>query len=135
MKRNLLLAVVLPGLLLACNQQPSAEQAETQFCNDLAELEVSLVALSQINATSQVRDLRNTRENIADAYQSVRASAAAIEAARVNELQTAYDNFDATVNNISGRETVGDAATDVANSLAEVSAARDRLEADVTCPQ
>jgi hypothetical protein len=133
MKRYLGLLVALPLVLAGC-AQPNTEEAEADLCTNLADLETALVDLSQINTDSQVRELRTAKENVAKAYQNVQDSAATVEEARLNDLQTAYDEFDKTVNDISGRDTVGEAATSVAASMANIQTAREQLSTGLNCP-
>lgn len=132
MKRPYSLLMALPLLLAGCGQ-PSTEQAEAQLCTDLAQFKASLTEFSQINANSQVNDLRGARENVAKSFQAVRDSAATVEAARLDDLQAAQDNIDSTINGISGRETVGEAATQVADSLANAQAAEAAVSSGLNC--
>jgi archaellum component FlaC len=115
--------------------QPTTAEAEATLCNDLGQLEASLAELAQINANSQVNDLRQARENVANAYKNVQTAAQAVEEARLDDLQMAYDDLDKTVNNISGRETVGEATVQIADGMANVKAARQELSAGLQCPQ
>jgi hypothetical protein len=132
MKRALSSLAFLPFLLLACDQ-PTTADLESELCNNLDQLGAALTELSQVNAQSSVSDLRDARDNVAQAYQDVRTSASAVEASRLEDLQVAYDNLDSTVNNISGRETVGEAAGNVATALSNVQAARQQVDADLNC--
>jgi hypothetical protein len=134
MKHSFSLVLALPLLLLGCGQ-PTTQEAEADLCTNLADLGNALGELSQIDANSEVRELTQAKDNVAKAYQSVQDAAATVEAARLNDLQTAYDEFDKTVNDISGRETVGEAATQVASSMANVRTAREQLSAGLSCPQ
>ncbi|TVP64556.1 MAG: hypothetical protein EA342_16045 [Leptolyngbya sp. LCM1.Bin17] len=134
MKQVVWLGLALPLLLLGCDQGPqSAQEAEAELCANLDRLETSLMALSQIDANSQVSELRTARENVASAYQDVRSSAEDVQVARTEELEAAYNDLDTTVDNISGRETVGEAANAVAAGLSNIRAARTQMDADVMC--
>lgn len=135
MKRALGSLIVLPFLLIACDQQPpTTADLESELCTNLDQLGTTLTELSQINAQSSINELQDARQNVANAYQSVRDSATAVEASRVSDLETAYNNLDNTVNSISGQDTIGDAANNVAAAVADLRAARDQIDAEVTCP-
>jgi len=134
MKHSFSLMIALPLLLAGCGQ-PTTAEAEATLCSDLGQLETSLAELAQINANSQVNDLRQARENVANAYKNVQTAAQAVEEARLDDLQMAYDDLDKTVNNISGRETVGEATVQIADGMANVKAARQELSAGLQCPQ
>ncbi|NJL48882.1 MAG: hypothetical protein HC929_17200 [Leptolyngbyaceae cyanobacterium SM2_5_2] len=133
MKLALGVLASLPFLLLACDQ-PTTADLEAEFCNNLDQLSTALDELAAVNAQSQVRDLRSARDNAASAYRAVQDSAAAVQSSRMADMQAAYDNLDSTVNNISGRETVGEAARQVVTALAEVQATREQVDAEVNCP-
>ena len=64
----------------------------------------------------------------------MRSSAEAVEQARLNELETAYGDFQKSVDNISGQETLGEAATTITTRAANVVTAREQLFGDLSCP-
>jgi hypothetical protein len=127
------LALAVIPAVVACGG-PSVEDAEASLCEDLNGLAGALQNLGQINAQSTVNELEAARNDVAKAYESVKASAATVEEARVNDLDTAYSDFESTVNSISGRDTLGEAAITVAAESANVSAARQQLSSGLSCP-
>jgi hypothetical protein len=127
------LALAVIPAVVACGG-PSVEDAEAILCDDLNGLAGALQNLGQINAQSTVNELETARNDVAKAYESVKASAATVEEARINELDTAYSDFESTVNSISGRDTLGEAAITVAAESANVSAARQQLSSGLSCP-
>lgn len=134
MKYTLSPLVFLPFLVMACDQPTTTADLEAELCANLDQFGTALVEISQVNAQSSVSDLRTARENVAQSYQSVRESAAAVEASRLADLEAAYGAFDDTVNNISGDDTLGEAATQVQTSLANIESAREQLDAGLNCP-
>lgn len=122
---------VLP-LVVACSG-PSVEDAEANLCNDLNGLATALQELNQINAQSTVKDVENAQKNVADAYASVRSSAADVQEARLDDLETAYADLEKTVNSIPGGDTLGEAATTIGPSAANVIAAREQLYSNLSC--
>lgn len=131
-RQAILVGIVVP-LVAAC-AGPSVSEAETQLCDDLGQLATALQGLGQINAQSTVNELEAARKNVADSYQAVRSSAEAVEQARLNELETAYGDFQKSVDNISGQETLGEAATTITTRAANVVTAREQLFGDLSCP-
>lgn len=132
LRRGTLGLILLP-ILAACGG-PSVEDAEAQLCSDLNGLATALQGLGELNAESTVRELNQAQQNLADAYTAVRDSAKTVEAARLSNLETAYQNFDQTVNSISGRDTLGEAAVTIKSGAAEVVAAREQMHAALNCP-
>ncbi len=139
MKNNLFnsrikfLALAFIPAMVACGG-PSVEDAEAGLCDDLNGLATAVQNLGQINAQSTVNELESARRDVRTAYESVKSSAATVKEARMDELDTAYSNFDQTVNSISGRDTLGEAATTIAAESANVAAARQQLSAGLSCP-
>jgi hypothetical protein len=127
------LALAFIPAVAACGG-PSVEDAEAGLCDDLNEFAVALQNLGQMNAQSTVREFESARQDIVDAYQSVQASAETVETARLDELDAAYANLDSTVNAISGRDTLGEAAVEINAQAENVAAARQQLYANLTCP-
>ncbi|MBE9140935.1 hypothetical protein IQ254_27680 [Nodosilinea sp. LEGE 07088] len=123
---------VIPAVV-ACGG-PTVEDAEAGLCDDLNGFATALQNLGQLNAQSTVNDLETARSDLAKAYESVKASAATVEEARLNELDTAYTDFETTVSSISGRDTLGEAAITVAAESANVAAARQQLSSGLSCP-
>lgn len=134
MKYALSPLVFLPLLVMACDQPPTTADLEAELCANLDQFGTALVELSQVNAQSSVSDLRAARDNVAQSYQSVRASASAVEASRLADLESAYSALESTVDNISGNDTLGEAATQVQTAFADIQAAREQLDAGLNCP-
>lgn len=127
------LALAFIPAVAACGG-PSVENAEADLCEDLNGFAVALQDLGQINAQSTVNELKAARQDVVDAYQSVKTSAETVETARLDELDTAYADFDKTVTSISGRDTLGEAAIEIATQADNVAAARQQLYSGLNCP-
>jgi hypothetical protein len=131
-QRKLLVLACVPAVV-ACGS-PSVEDAEAGLCDDLNEFAAALQNLGQMNAQSTVREFESARQDVVNAYQSVKASAETVDTARLDELDAAYANFDNTVNSISGRDTLGEAAVEINAQAENVAAARQQLFSGLTCP-
>ncbi|NEQ46496.1 MAG: hypothetical protein F6K00_24315 [Leptolyngbya sp. SIOISBB] len=124
---------ILPLLLAACGGQPSVEDAEASLCGAIDDFGGALAAYSQLDAQSTVDDLQTAREDVVSSYEAMQAAATVVEEARIADVETAYSDLDSTVNGISGRDTLGEAAVDVGTSLANVQAAREQLYSNLSC--
>jgi hypothetical protein len=127
-----LFAVALIPVMAACGT-PSVEDAEASLCQDLNGFAGALSNLAQLNAQSTVKELETAKQEVVKAYQTVQTSADQVEAARLDELETAYNDFDKTVSGISGRDTLGEAAVTVNSAAEEVAAARQQLYSSLNC--
>lgn len=126
------LALAIIPAMVACGG-PSAEEAEAELCEDLGELATALQGLNDISAQSTVNELEDAQAEIAEAYEEVQSAAADVEAARIDELESAYADYESTVNSISGRDTLGEAAITVVGASGEVAVARQQLYSDLIC--
>lgn len=127
-----LLVTGLIATLAACGG-PSVEDTEAALCDDLNSLATALQGMSQITAQSTVDELEAAQQEVADAYESVQASADAVGEARLEELEAAYSNYESTVNSISGGDTLGEAASTITAEAGNVAAARQQLYSGLTC--
>lgn len=125
-------ALALIPAIAACGG-PSIEDAEANLCQDLDSFAGALSNLAQLSAQSTVEEFETAQQDIVEAYQAVQSSADQVEAARLDELETAYNDFDQTVNSIPGRDTLGEAATTIATSAEDVAAARQQLYSSLNC--
>lgn len=124
---------IVPILLVGCGRQPSVEDAEAMLCGAINDFGGAVAAYSQLDAQSTVDDLREVRSGVAESYAAVQSAATALQDARIAELETAYSDLDATVSGISGRDTLGEAASQVGTGLVDVQTAREQLYRDLNC--
>lgn len=127
-----LFALALIPVLAACGV-PSVENAEASLCQDLNGLAGSLGNLAQLNAQSTVKELETAKQDVVKAYSAVQSSADTVEAARLGDLETAYNDFDKTVSSISERDTLGEAAATITTAAEEVAVARQELYVNLNC--
>jgi hypothetical protein len=120
--------------LVGCGQQPSTPEATTAFCQDLATLKQDLATLASLTPQSTVGELNTTRDRIQLSLDKVKRAESTLQNARLDELKKAEENFKKTVNGISKKDTLADAATQVRQAGAEVEAARAQTSAAVQCP-
>ncbi len=133
MKSTMKTLWILPLLLAACGGQPSVEDAEAALCGAIDDFGGALVAYSQLDAQSTVDDLQTAREDVVSSYEAMQTAASTVEAARVADIETAYSDLESTVDGISGRDTLGEAAVEIGAGLATVQAAREQLYSDLSC--
>ncbi|MBA7468647.1 hypothetical protein ES707_03899 [subsurface metagenome] len=126
-------------LILACAGagcvQPTQEQAEAQLCQNLEELGVALQNMQNLNASSSVGDIRDTRDQVQSAMENVRNSADQLADVRIDNLNAAYEDLDQTVQDIPDDATVVEAIQTVRPKVQAVRDARQNLTAELNCPQ
>ncbi len=133
---NKLISLVTFSILVVvgCRQQPSTEQATRAFCQDLSNLRQQLATLSNLTPQSTVGDLLATRDRIEASLNKVKQAGSVLQNAHLDDLRRAENNFKNTVNSISKRATLAEAAAKVKQAGAQVEAARAQLSSTVQCP-
>jgi hypothetical protein len=114
--------------------QAAAEDAVDQLCTDLDALQAAALDLQAIDATNTVDELQAARDDVGQAVADVESSAADVTEARVDDLSTAYENLDETVNGVEGEQTLTEVQADLQAAVVDVITARAELSASLNCP-
>ncbi len=124
-------------LILVCASagctQPTEEEAQAQLCQNLDELGVALQNMAALNASSSVGDVRDARDQVQSAMENVRNSASQLANVRVDDLNTAYNNLDQTVQGLPDDANVTDAIQTISPEVQAVQSARQNLTAELNC--
>jgi hypothetical protein len=124
--------LVLLGILaatafafVACDDEPTQEEANEEFCDDVSELLASLRAIRDLDADSTFEEVEDARERARNAYEGMVESSRDVVDVRLDSVEEAYDELQRTVNAIDEDTTLGDALgavdDDVENLATEVS--------------
>jgi hypothetical protein len=124
-------------LILACAAagctQPTQEQAQAQLCQNLDELGVALQNMAALNASSSVGDIRDARDQVQSAMDNVRNSANQVANVRLENLNTAYNNLDQTVQALPNDASVPEALQTIQPEVQDVRDARQNLSTELNC--
>ncbi|WP_088888890.1 hypothetical protein [Leptolyngbya ohadii] len=134
MRHQLLFATLPVLMLVGCAQAPTTADATADFCQNLASLKQELASLGTLTPNSTVGEFNTTRDRIKIAFDKLNRSATVLQNVKVDDLKKAEENFNKTVSNISPKDTLADAATQVQQAGAEVEAARAQVSSTVSCP-
>ena len=115
------IAAALLGLAGCGGQTP--EEAAAEFCTDLQAFDTAVQQLQQITPENTVGEAKQARDEVADAWKQVTRSAENLAEVRVDSIEDAWKDLERTVNSISNRDTIADAAAEVNASAAQVHAA------------
>ncbi|WP_082122691.1 hypothetical protein [Methanoculleus sediminis] len=136
MKKPGVLFIAL-ALVLACAGagcvQPSEEDAEAQLCQDLEELGAALESMENTSLRSSVGDIRDGRDQVRSAMESVRESAGQLANVRVDELNAAYEDLDQAVQSLPDDLTVVEAIQTIRPQIQAVRDEQRNLYADLNC--
>lgn len=129
--------VALPLILLAgCGgQEPqSIADQQAQLCTDLARLNTSVATLKSMSPSSTVGDFKAARDEVKANFEQVKLTAQNMKAAKVADLETAYQDLDSAIQNIPETATLQQAMSSVAEQVTAVEDARAQMNAELNCP-
>jgi hypothetical protein len=129
--------VALPVMLLAAcgGQAPlSVADQQAQLCTDLARLNTSVATLTSMSPSSTVSDFRAARSEVKANFDQVKLTAQNVQAAKVADLETAYQDLDAAIQSIPETATLQQAQGSVSEQVTALDAARSQMNADLNCP-
>jgi hypothetical protein len=131
---GLAIAALAVIALTACSDdEPSETEAVSAFCSDLDELGSAIEGYSDLTVNSTLDDVESAEEDVQEAFDAVLASADDVADARVDDLEAAYNELLNAGDDISGDDTIGEAATTLITQAAAVADARDDLADSVSC--
>jgi predicted small secreted protein len=124
MKASVLLSILVLSALLLAACGPTVDEAKTQFCNDLDELDVEVNSLRDVDSLD---DIKQAGEDIRDAWDQVVKSAEKLDDVQLDATKEAYDAMLSAIEgapdsgSLSGAlETVTGAVTTFATSFKEI---------------
>ncbi len=129
--------VALPVMLLAaCGGQapPSVADQQAQLCTNLARLNTSVATLTSMGPSSTVSDFRAARSEVKANFDQVKMTAQNVQAAKVADLEAAYQGLDAAIQGIPETATLQQAKDSVSGQVTALEAARSQMNADLNCP-
>jgi len=136
MKKTGILFVALV-LIVACAGagcvQPSEQEAEAQLCQDLADLRAALESMENTSLRTSVGDIREGRDQVQSAMESVRESAGQVANIRVDDLNAAYENLDQAVEDLPDDVTVIEAIQTIRPQVQAVREEQQNLYDDLNC--
>ena len=124
MKASVLLSILILSALLLAACGPTVDEAKTQFCNDLDELDAAVNSLRDVDSLD---DIEQAGEDIRDAWDQVVKSAEKLDDVQLDATKEAYDAMLGAIEeapdsgSLSGAlETVTGAVTTFATSFKEI---------------
>ena len=124
MKASVLLSILVLSALLLAACGPTVDEAKTQFCNDLDELDAAVNSLRDVDSLD---DIKQAGEDIRDAWDQVVKSAEKLDDVQLDATKEAYDAMLSAIEeapdsgSLSGAlEAVTGAVTTFATSFKEI---------------
>jgi hypothetical protein len=106
---------------------------DTELCQSIDELENAVGDVTDLDSSSTIDEAKEAKDGVSQALTAVKDAAGAVVAAVVSALETAFNAVSATIDDLQGDDTIGDAATDLANQSGVVEDAVNSVKSAVNC--
>jgi hypothetical protein len=133
-------SLILVGLLavsmfalVACDDEPTQEEANKEFCDDMGEFVASLRVIEDLNSDSTIEEVEGARERTRTAYSNLLESAVGVVEVQIDDLQDAYDELLAAVDAIDDEATIAEALDSVDDEISNVATEAGIVFNDVDC--
>lgn len=134
MRKQFFLTLGLISMMaVGCTAQPTVEDAQATYCQNLARLEQAIANFRGLSANSTVDDLKEATDRVKTAYNDVKASAADLKTVKVDALDQAYNDLDKAIRDVPNNATLGEAAASLQGNVQAVDDARATLDAGAQC--
>lgn len=133
MKSKLAIFTLSFATMIGCTSPPTMEEANAEFCTDLATLRQNMASLTAISPDSTVGQLKDAKAAVTESFRDVKDSAAQMQTIRIDKLEQAHEDLDRAINNISNNDRISEALASVQPAIAEVQAAEEELHAGAAC--
>lgn len=110
-----------------------AKEAKGELCDKLQDLDSALNKAESLNSSSSVEDAKAAGQDVKDSVNSVKEAAGNTASAVVTLIQTAGEALSTALNNVSGSQTLGAAASAIEAPVKAISNAQDNLQRQSGC--
>lgn len=124
---GLALLLLLALALVACGEEQTSEEARQQLVTDLDAFKATITNMEGVSATTTVDELKAKRDEAQAAWDKVVESAANVKEAEIGQVQTAWDDLAASIDDLSGDTTLAQALPALAGEISALKAAYDDL--------
>ena len=120
-------------LLGACDDEPTEETAQEEFCDDVGAFLASLGELRDVDSDTSVEDFEAAREGVVVSYENMVASAQQLRDVRLDDLEQANANLRAAIDDIDDDASLQEARDSIQEESEQVSKELSQLLNDVDC--
>lgn len=133
-------SLILAGLLMAsmvafvaCDDEPTQQEANEDFCDATSELVASLRNIQDLDSDSTLDEIEDARTRARDARENMIAAASGVTEARLDEFNEAADVLQQAVDDLDEGATLSDALDDLQDEIDDVATEAAQLLNDVDC--
>lgn len=111
------IALVTVVVLAGC-QPVTPQEAESQYCTDLAAVKTAAEQVKALNADSTIDEAQAAIQELGKAMETAAISSVDVKEAQWDAIDEAFKTMQQDINDISGSDTVGEASQVVAEAQA-----------------
>lgn len=126
-------SLALAASLAACSDTVSQEDAEAAVCDSITQVRSAAAEVAALNPTSTVDEAQSAIDGLTTAVEGLRSSAADLESADTAAIESAADEVRGAVDDVSGSDSLGEAATSVQGSTGSLETALTEISDGVQC--
>jgi sirohydrochlorin ferrochelatase len=139
MKRSPLIITALGVVMLAafvfaaCEDEPTQAEANERFCDSVGDLVAAFRNLEDLDRNSTIEEVQDERDQVVESWDAMIDAAAGVASVRLDELNDAWDDLQAAIDDVSDEATLGEALDSVDDEIANVTSELSQVLNDVDC--
>lgn len=119
--------------LAACDDKPTQQEANKQFCDDMGEFVASLRALHELDSGSSIDEINAARDRTRESYDRLIESSKDVAHSRLDDLQKARDDLQKAVDDVKPDSSISEALSSVDDEIDDVVTAAAQVFNDADC--
>jgi hypothetical protein len=123
-------AMLILGLVAFEDDEPTQEEANEQFCEDVGEFIAALGELRDVDEDTEIEDFEETREIVVERYEAMIQSAANLREAKIEDVEEANEELRAAIDDISDEQSFEEALDSIEDEADELATQVSQLLAE-----
>ena len=113
-------AIVVLGLFAFEDDEPTQEEANEQFCDDVGEFTAAVAELRDVDRDTPIEEFEETRDIVRQRYDAMIESARGLTDVRLDDLEEANNDLRAAVDDIDDDASLQEALDSIEDEADEV---------------
>jgi hypothetical protein len=113
-------AIVVLGLFAFEDDEPTQEEANEQFCDDVGEFTAAVAELRDVDRDTPIEEFEETRDIVRERYDAMIESARGLTDVRLDDLEEANNALRAAVDDIDDDASLQEALDSIEDEADEV---------------
>jgi hypothetical protein len=118
---------------VACDDEPTQQEANEEFCDATAEFVASLRVVEDLDRDSTLEEIEEARDRVVNAHDAMIAASQDVVDTRLDEFEEAWEELRDAVQDLDADATLDQALDDIDEELQNASTEAAQLLNDVNC--